>query len=81
MKKIVDIAVSGSFEHEGHSVIFIEDYNPKKNKSKKVEVKELYMGGGWQTNNRPWSTTRHVSRSDAINEQDKLIKLGYQRTN
>ena len=75
MKKVIDIAVSGSFQSEGHSVIFIEESKSK------VKVMELYMGGGWQTNNRPWSTTRYLSRSDAINEQDVLIGFGYQRTN
>ena len=75
MKKVIDIVVSGSFESEGHSVIFIEESKSK------VKVRELYVAGGWQTNNRNWSTTRYLSRSDAINEQDVLIGFGYQRTN
>ena len=75
MKKVIDIAVSGSFESEGHSVIFIEESKSR------VVVRELYLGGGWQSNNRKWSTTRYISRPDAIDEQDVLLGLGYQRTN
>ena len=64
MKRIKNIAVSGSFENEGHSVIFIENCE---NCADKIQVKEL--------------STKTISRAQAINEQDKLIKLGYIKTN
>ncbi|HJL81693.1 MAG TPA: hypothetical protein QGH35_03815 [Gammaproteobacteria bacterium] len=64
MKRIKNIAVSGSFENEGHSVIFIENCA---NCADKIYVKEL--------------STKTISRAQAINEQDKLIKLGYIKTN
>ena len=44
-------------------------------------ISEFMRGNTWQTHGRNWSMTKKVSITEAIEEQDKLIKYGYQRMN
>jgi|ETNmetMinimDraft_2_1059921.scaffolds.fasta_scaffold502002_2 hypothetical protein len=74
--KITGIAISGAFELEGHSVIF----TTAKDKEQ-IKITESMRGNTWQTLGRNWSMTRYVPITEAIEEQDKLIKYGYLRTN
>jgi len=75
--KITGIALSGSFELEGHAVIFtISDNNENM-----MKIRESFLGNSWQTHGRNWSMEKTVSLTDAIEEQEKLIKYGYLRTN
>jgi hypothetical protein len=75
--KITGIALTGSFENEGHSVIFTISESNKD----KIKIRESFLGNSWQTHGRNWSTEKTVSLIDAIEEQEKLIKYRYQRTN
>ena len=75
--KITGIALSGSFELEGHAVIFtISDNNENM-----MKIRESFLGNSWQTHGKNWSTSRVVTAYDAIEEQEKLLKYGYQRMN
>ena len=73
--KITGIASSGSFELEGHAVIFTLE------NEEEIKVTESMRGNTWQTLGRNWSMTRRVSLIEALDEQEKLIKYGYLRTN
>ena len=73
--KITGIALSGSFELEGHAVIFTLE------NEEEIKVTESMRGNTWQTLGRNWSMTRRVSLIEALDEQEKLIKYGYLRTN
>ena len=75
--KITGIAIAGSFELEGHSIIFTTCQNDKN----QIKIREQYRGNSWQTHGKNWSTSRVVSAFNAIEEQEKLIKHGYIRTN
>ena len=75
--KITGIALTGSFENEGHSVIFTVSEHDKD----KIRIRESFLGNSWQTVGRNWSMEKIVSLTDAIEEKDKLIKYGYLRTN
>ena len=75
--KITGIALTGSFENEGHAVIFtVSDYDENK-----IKIRESFLGNSWQTVGRNWSMEKTVSLTDAIEEQEKLIRYGYLRTN
>ena len=72
---ITGIVLTGVWENEGHSVSFIETENNE------MKITEVMRGNTWQTLGRNWSTSRRVSIIEAIEEQEKLIKYGYQRIN
>ncbi len=75
--KITGIAITGAFELEGHSVIL----QTWKNDETQIKIRESYRGNSWQTHGKNWSTSRVVPTYDAIEEQEKLLKHGYQRMN
>ena len=72
---ITGIVLSGVWENEGHTVSFIEAEGDE------MKITEVMQGNSWQTLGRNWSMTKKVSITEAIEEQDKLIKYGYQRMN
>ena len=72
---ITGIVLTGVWENEGHTVSFIEA------KNNEMKITEVMHGNTWQTLGRNWSMTKNVSLTEAIEEQDKLIKYGYQRMN
>ena len=72
---ITGIVLTGVWENEGHSVSFIETENNE------MKITEVMRGNTWQTLGRNWSMTKNVSLTEAIEEQEKLIKYGYQRMN
>ena len=72
---ITGIVLTGIWENEGHSVTFTEA------KGNEFKITEVMRGNTWQTLGRNWSMTRKVSITEAIEEQDKLIKYGYARMN
>ena len=67
---------NGQYENEGHSVTFTEA-----EETNEMKITEVMRGNTWQTLGRNWSMTKNVSLTEAIEEQDKLIKYGYQRMN
>ena len=71
---ISGIAITGVWTNEGHTVSFIED-------GPEMKITEVMRGNTWQSLGRNWSMNRRVSISEAIEEQDKLIKYGYARMN
>jgi len=73
--RITGIVLTGVWENEGHTVSFIEA------KNNEMKITEVMHGNTWQTLGRNWSMTKKVSITEAIEEQDKLIKYGYQRMN
>ena len=72
---ITGIVLTGIWENEGHTVSFSET------KNNEMKIIEVMRGNTWQTLGRNWSMTKKVSITEAIEEQDKLIKYGYQRQN
>ena len=74
---ITGIVLTGTWMSEGHSVTFTEN---KKDKNEMI-ISEFMRGNTWQTLGRNWSLTRRVSLTEAIEEQEKLIKYGYERMN
>ena len=72
---ITGIVLTGVWENEGHSVTFTEV------EADEMKITEVMHGNTWQTLGRNWSMTKKVSITEAIEEQDKLIKYGYQRMN
>ena len=72
---ITGIVLTGVWENEGHTVSFIEA------KNNEMKITEVMHGNTWQTHGRNWSMEKIVSLTDAIEEQEKLIKYGYLRTN
>tara|TARA_B100000809_G_C14690932_1_gene370504 strand:+ start:67 stop:312 length:246 start_codon:yes stop_codon:yes gene_type:complete len=77
LKVISGIVLTGVWECEGHTVMFTES---DKNKSE-MKITESMRGNTWNTIGRNWSMTKKVSITEAIEEQDKLIKFGYQKMN
>ena len=76
LKVISGIVLTGVWECEGHTVMFTETKNIDE-----MKITESKRGDTWQTLGRNWSTSRRVSIIEAIEEQEKLIKYGYQRMN
>ena len=72
---ITGIVLTGVWENEGHSVTFTEV------EADEMKITEVMHGNTWQTLGRNWSMTKNVSLTEAIEEQDKLIKYGYTRMN
>ena len=72
---VTGIVLTGVWENEGHTVSFIEAENNK------MKITEVMRGNTWQKLGHNWSMTKKVSITEAIEEQDKLIKYGYQRMN
>ena len=72
---ITGIVLTGVWECEGHTVTFTEA------EADEMKITEVMHGNTWQTLGRNWSMTKKVSITEAIEEQDKLIKYGYQRMN
>ena len=72
---ITGIVLTGIWENEGHSVTFTESEGDE------MEIIEVNRGNSWQTLGRNWSMTKKVSITEAIEEQEKLIKYGYTRMN
>ena len=72
---ITGIVLTGIWENEGHSITFTEVNGDE------MKITEVMRGNTWQTLGRNWSMTKKVSITEAIEEQDKLIKYGYQRQN
>ena len=73
---ITGIVITGVWESEGHSVTFTEA-----EESNEMKITEVMRGNTWQKLGHNWSMTKKVSITEAIEEQDKLIKYGYQRMN
>ena len=73
---ITGIVLTGVWENEGHSVTFTEA-----EETNEMKITEVMRGNTWQTLGRNWSMTKKVSITEAIEEQDKLIKYGYARMN
>ena len=76
LKAISGILITGVWESEGHTVMFTET-----EEKGEMKITETMRGNTWQTMGRNWSMTKKVSIDDAVQEQDKLIKYGYQRMN
>ena len=74
VRAINGIVLTGIWTNEGHSVTFTED-------GPEMKITEVMRGNTWQTLGRNWSLTRRVSLTEAIEEQEKLIKYGYERMN
>ena len=72
---ITGIVLTGVWENEGHSVTFTEA------EADEMKITEVMHGNTWQTLGRNWSMTKKVYITEAIEEQDKLIKYGYKRMN
>ena len=72
---ITGIVLTGVWENEGHSVTFTEA------EADEMKITEVMHGNTWQTLGRNWSMPKKVSITEAIEEQDKLIKYGYKRMN
>ena len=72
---ITGIVITGVWENEGHSVMFTEAEGDE------MKITEVMRGNTWRTLGKNWSMTKKVSITEAIEEQDKLIKYGYQRMN
>ena len=76
LKVISGIVITGVWTNEGHSVMFTET-----KERDEIKITESMRGNTWQTLGRNWSTTKNVSLTEAVEEQDKLIKYGYTRMN
>ena len=77
VRSINGLVLTGVWINEGHSVTFTVNEEDKD----EMKVTELMRGNSWQQIGRNWSTTRNISISEAIEEQDRLIKHGYMRMN
>ena len=65
-----------ALDAQGGGIAIIEALHDKD----KIRIRESFLGNSWQTIGRNWSMEKIVSLTDAIEEQDKLIKYGYLRT-
>ena len=73
--------LTGTWSSEGHSVTFTVHEEEGVVIPSEMNITESMLGNSWKTLGRNWSMSRTVDLTEAIEEQEKLIKYGYTRYN